>query len=63
MTDDIRMEVDTEFSWRLKQLELVGIEHFPAFRLAMCSTDWHVIANAAEDGATDEQLLDLFLDD
>lgn len=63
MADDIRMSVDDEFLWRLKQLELVGIDRFPAVRLAMCSADWHVIAKAAQDGATDQQLLDLFLDD
>jgi hypothetical protein len=60
---DITVEFDTDYMWRFNQLELVGIERNAAMRLARCGADWHVIAQAAENGATDAQLLDLFAND
>ena len=65
MTEDyeITVEFDADYRWRFRQLELVGIDRLAAARLARCGADWHVIAKAAEDGATDTQLLDLFASD
>lgn len=59
----VELELDDVFSWRLDRLEEAGIEHHAAFRLAWTAVDWHLIARTKAAGATDRQLLDLFLDD
>jgi hypothetical protein len=49
--------------WREEQYRKVGITDFTGFRLALIpDLDWHKVVAAAEAGATDEMLVDLFID-
>jgi len=59
---DIELEVDEVFEWRQQQLETAGFDRFPAFRLAMTGCDWHQAAAMLRAGASQEQVLDMFLD-
>lgn len=61
------IEVDAEEvrvrRWREKQLRKAGVEEFNAFRLSMAfDADLHKIVELKQGGATDEFLIDMFID-
>lgn len=63
----VELEVDREWlkvrQFKQAQYEAAGIEEFAAFRLALDpDLDWHQVVKAAQDGASDRQLTDLYLD-
>lgn len=60
---DIELEIDPVFEWRQAQLQAAGFTRFTAFRLAMVTTmDWHQAVDMLRAGASEDTVLDLFLD-
>lgn len=54
---------DEVWQWREKQYVAAGIEDFVAFRLALVpNIDWHQVVRAKQNGASDERLLQLYLE-
>jgi hypothetical protein len=61
------LEVDGEWmavrKFRELQYTNAGIDEFVAFRLSMVpDLDWHTVVSAKEKGASDDALVDLFID-
>lgn len=64
---DVEVEIAPEWTrvrrWREEQLVKVGVGEFVAFRLAMAlDVDLHRLVDAKKNGASDDTLIDLYLD-
>lgn len=59
---EISVELDPVREWRQEQLERGGFTPFVAFRLSMTECDWHQAVDMLRAGASENQILDMFLD-
>jgi hypothetical protein len=58
----IRFVVDPVFRMRRERLEQAGFPDFPALQLALSSCDYHDAIRSFQNGATVDQVLDIYLD-
>lgn len=61
---DVTVEPDPDpvRAWRQEQLQRGGFTPFVAFRLSMTECDWHQAVDMLRAGASENQILDMFLD-
>ncbi len=67
--DDLTVELELDSEWarvrtmRERAFMAAGIDEFSSYRLALVpELDWHRIVRLKQAGASDQSLLDIFLD-